>query len=193
MVYNATQVPDRTAHLTGSGEDPTAALRQATQTLERAGAAFIAVPCNSAHAYLPAIQDAVDIEVLDMIGLTASRAAATLPSGGSVGVLAATGTIELGLYDRALQAHGVSAVRPQPHTQVGVMAAIRAVKSGGSEARQKLDPAIDELVGSGAELLVLGCTELPLVDLGQLQVSVLDATEVLLLESLRRAGVTLRS
>ncbi len=197
VVYNATQVPDRTAHLTGGGADPTAALREAGRTLERAGADFIAIPCNSAHAYLASIQDAVDIDVLDMIDLTSAHAATMLPSAGSVGVLAATGTIELGLYDRALEEHGLQLVRPQQQAQAGVMTAIRALKGAidgpRAGARDALEPAIDELVAAGAEVLVLGCTELPLLDLGSPPLPVLDATEVLVLESLARCGVAQRS
>jgi aspartate racemase len=189
LIYNATQVPDRTAHLTGGEIDPTSALQEASRVLERAGADFIAIPCNSAHAYLAAIRDAVRIEVLDMIGLTAAAAASALPSGGRVGVLAASGTIGLGLYDGALEAHGLRTLRLQAPTQSEVMVAIRAVKAGGSEARQRLAPAIDELVAGGAELLIIGCTELPIiVDSAAVPVPVLDATEVLLRESLVRSG-----
>ena len=190
LLYNATHVPDRTAHLTGKGPDPTAALQIASRALERGGADFIAIPCNSAHAYLAAIRDAVQIEVLDMLGLTAARAAAALPSGGSVGVLAANGTIELGLYDRALEVRGLRALRPQSEAQTGVMAAIRAVKGGGAGARERLAPAIEELIAAGAELLILGCTELPIVvDTDTARVPMLDASEVLFLESLLRSGV----
>ena len=189
LIYNATQVPDRTAHLTGSGADPTSALQTASRVLEGAGADFIAIPCNSAHAYLSAIREAVNIDVLDMIGLTAARAAEALPSGGRVGVLAASGTLKLGLYDRALEAHGLATMRPLEPTQAEVMVAIRTVKAGGAGAEQRLAPAIDELVTAGAEMLIVGCTELPLiVDDTTVPVPVLDATEVLLREALVRSG-----
>ena len=188
LLYNATQVPDRTAHLTADGSDPTSALQAASRVLERGGADFIAIPCNSAHAYLAAIRDAVAIEVLDMIDLTAARAASVLPSGGIAGLLAASGTINLGLYDRALEARGLRALRPRPQTQNTVMTAIRAVKEGESGGRELLEPAIDELVAGGAELVILGCTELPIVvDVDAASVPILDATAVLLMESLSRS------
>ena len=191
LLYNATHVPDRTTHLTCKGADPTPALEAASRALERGGADFLAIPCNSAHAYLAAIRDAVQIEVLDMIGLVAARAAAALSSGGAVGVLAANGTIELGLYDRALEARGLRTLRPQSQAQAGVMAAIRAVKGGGARARERLAPAIDELIAAGAELLILGCTELPIVvEANMAPAPMLDATEVLLLESLSRSGAS---
>ena len=190
LLYNATHVPDRTAHLTGDGPDPTFALQAATRVLELAGADFVAIPCNSAHAYLAAIRDAVTIEVLDMIGLTAARAASMLPSGGAVGVLAASGTINLSLYDSALEAHSLRALRPQVQAQEAVMAAIRAVKGGDAGAQGLLGHAIDELVAADAELLILGCTELPIIiDVDSMPLPTLDATEVLLMESLVRCGV----
>ena len=52
------KIPDRTAGLTGEGPDPTPALVATARGLERAGADLIAIPCNSAHAYLPAIRSA---------------------------------------------------------------------------------------------------------------------------------------
>lgn len=75
ILYSATQVPDRTAFLSGEGPDPAPALVAAARTLEAAGADFIAIPCNSAHAFLDAIRAAVEVPILDMIALAAAAAA----------------------------------------------------------------------------------------------------------------------
>ena len=86
---------------------------------------------------------------------------------------------------------GSSGLRPQSQAQAGVMAAIRVVKGGGAGARELLAPAIDELIAAGAELLILGCTELPIVvETNAAPAPMLDATEVLLLESLSRSGAS---
>ncbi|MFI0220807.1 aspartate/glutamate racemase family protein [Streptomyces lydicus] len=45
-------VPDRTAALLGKGPSPVPALVEGARWLQRAGVSCIAVPCNTAHAYV---------------------------------------------------------------------------------------------------------------------------------------------
>jgi len=192
LIFSASQIPDRTAHLTDGGPDPTTALQDAARVLERGGAGLITIPCNSAHAYLRPIREAVSIPVLDMIGLAAQRLAQDVCAGTGVGVLAATGTIRLGLYDRALSAIGLRVISPRPDTQEQVMAVVRSVKSGARGLDWRLVRAAEEYQQAGAEVIVLGCTELPLaVDPEAMPLPILDATEVLAETALRDAGAEL--
>jgi len=192
LAYSASQIPDRTAHLVEGGDDPTPRLQAAAGVLQAGGAGVIAVPCNTAHAYLPAIRAAVEVPVFDMIELAADAIASSFP-GVSVGVLAATGTVRLGLYQAALQVKGLAVEQPDDELQEGVMAAIRDVKGGGSGRDRRLDHAIEVLRNRGAEVLVLGCTELPLaVDSASTGVPVVDATDVLVRACLEWAGGTVR-
>ena len=46
-------VPDRSVGILGDGPDATPWLVRGGQMLAAMGAAFIAMPCNTAHAYLP--------------------------------------------------------------------------------------------------------------------------------------------
>jgi aspartate racemase len=189
LIYSAAKIPDRTTHLLAGGEDPTDALQAAARLLEAGGAGLIAIPCNSAHAYHRVIQEAVSIPVLDMIGLTARTLRASYPEGTRVGVLAATGTIRLGLYDRSLSEVGLKAIVPDDPSQEGVMGAVRAIKGGHRGEDFRLDRAISELVAEGAEVLVLGCTEIPLAVAPDRQpVPVVDATTVLIESTLRESA-----
>lgn len=192
LVYSASHIPDRTDHLTGRGPDPTHDLQEAAGVLERAGADFIAIPCNTAHAYHGAIQEAVDVPVLDMIGLAVEAVAAAQPAGTAVGVLAATGTIHLGLYARRLQEAGY--VPLVPADQETVMDAIRAIKGGHRGPDSRLSAAVSELVEAGAGVLILGCTELPLAVFPEdAPVPLVDAGGILVRTCLERAGAELRS
>jgi len=192
LAYSASQIPDRTAHLVDGEDDPTRALEAAARVLQAGGAGVIAIPCNTAHAYLEAIRAAVDVPVLDMIELAATAIASSYP-GARVGVLAATGTVRLGLYQAALQTNGLTIEQPDDELQEQVMAAIRDVKGGGSGRDLRLDHAIEVLRNRGAEVLVLGCTELPLaVDSASTAIPVVDATDVLARACLERAGGTVR-
>ena len=195
IFYSATHVPDRTAHLLGEGPDPTQALTDAAALLEKSGAEFIAIPCNSAHAFLGSIRVAVSIPVLDMISLAVEAAAAQVPDAKRIGVLAANGTVRVGLYDAALAANGREPVYPDPAVQDDVMAAIRDVKGGvvpesgtGARSDARLVGAAQHLADAGAEALIMGCTEVPLaLDERDCPVPAIDANQVLVEETLALA------
>lgn len=190
LLYSATQIPDRTRHLTAGGIDPTPELERAARVLEQGGAGLIAIPCNSAHAYHGAIADAVSIPVLDMIELAAARVRQSVTAGTSVGILAASGTIKMGLYDQRLKAAGLVPLQLPEDVQGGVMEAIWAIKAGSRGPDFRLISAIDEFVERGAGVIVLGCTELPLaIDKSSATVPIVDSTEVLARAALELAGV----
>lgn len=191
LVYSATGIPDRTAHLTNEAgaDDPGPALAQAAGKLAAAGADVIAIPCNSAHAYLEVVRAAVDVEVLDMIGLAVDAVARRVADARRVGVLAASGTIQVGLYSRPLERSGIEALVPEPAIQADVMSAIRAVKGGAAGLDPRLAAAVDRLVGCGAEAIIAGCTEVPLAfDAGHCSVPFIDAAEELATAALHAVG-----
>ena len=191
FVYSATWIPDRTAHLTGraGAEDPGPALAEAAGKLAAAGADVIAIPCNSAHAYLDVMRSAVDVPILDMIGLAVKEVARRAPDAGRVGILAASGAIQVGLYSRPLEKAGLRPLAPEPTVQAGVMAAIRSVKGGATERDPRLTFAAEHLVDLGAEAIIAGCTEVPLaLDADACAVPVVDAAQVLAAAALRAAG-----
>lgn len=190
IIYSASRIPDRTRHLLEGAEDPTVPLQEAARLLERSGADLIAIPCNSAHAYHAVIQGVVGIPVLDMIDLTAQVLRERFDPGTRVGVLAASATIRLGLYEQRLRERELVPVPLAPTTQDGVMAAVRAIKGGHRGTDFRLEAAIAELLREGAQALVLGCTEIPLAVRPEDQsVPVVDATEVLIEATLRAADV----
>jgi len=171
ILYSATQVPDRTAFLLGHGPDPTPELVAAARLIEAAGADFIVMPCNSAHAFLVPMRAAVAIPIVDMISLTAAAVARLAPQSVRIGVLAASGTVEVGLYSQPLRDHGRQPLYPKAVVQEEVMAAINAVKAGGSAAGHaplpgasdpRLIAAAVHLAKRGAECIIMGCTEVPL-------------------------------
>jgi aspartate racemase len=108
-----------------------------------------------------------------------------------VGLLATTGTVSSGVYRRALEEHGLEEVAPRSALQARVMEAIygpRGVKAGftSGQCLDDVNAAIDELVSQGVEVIILGCTELPLLfphqevtSSGGKRVTLVDPTEIL--------------
>ena len=161
-------IPDRTRHLVFGEETPEVSLLAAARRLEKANCSIIALPCNTAHAYLPAMQPLLSVPVLDMPALTAGYCKKVVGDGRQVGILATSGTLSVGLYQKALQAVGLVPLVPPDEAQKLVMESIygpKGVKSGftDGECRDQLAKAMQQMASEGAESLILGCTELPLI------------------------------
>ena len=162
------QIPDRTAHLQGRGPDPTMALYATCRRLCAAGASVIVMPCNTAHAYLDRLRAAVPVPLIDMPAETIAALSSQAPAARRVGLLATSGTVDSGVYARAALGAGLSLLTPLPAWQDKVMNAIygaRGIKAGHREGDCVTDTleAISHLAQRGAQAIILGCTELPLL------------------------------
>jgi aspartate racemase len=191
LVEQNPQIPDRTEHLVGDGMDPTLALYATCKKLQAGEADLIAIPCNTAHAFVEALQSELAIPIMNMLTVTVKHIRETFPSLRKVGLLATSGTVSSGVYKRALEDHGLQEVVPSPPLQARVMNAIygpEGVKAGFTtdESVADVDAAIDELASQGVEVFILGCTELPLlmpeperVTASGQRVTLVDPTDIL--------------
>ena len=184
-----TAIPDRTAAILHGGADPVPEMTASARRLEAAGAEFLIMPCNTAHFFYDRIAEQVSIPILHMPRLTA----AVLKKAGvqKAGVLATDGTIESGVYARALEAEGIEPVYPGPVHQAMIM---RLIYEGVKARKMPLtDISVGELLESlrqkGAEKFLLACTELPIAfqELGIRQ-DCLDPTRVLAFSAVEYAG-----
>ena len=193
------QTPDRTSAYFGTAEDPVPFLERGIQRLERAGADFVVVPCNTAHLFLKRLVARTGTRLLSLIDVTVSRASELVPAG-TVGVLATTGTLRSGLYHDALRAQGLNPISlldlpdgeelQLRHVMEPIYGPLKeddhqggGLKTHGQcpRAEASLLVAAEALVAAGADLLILGCTEIPLaLDSDQLEgTPVLDPAQVL--------------
>ncbi|MBB5504369.1 amino acid racemase [Paraburkholderia atlantica] len=168
MVEQNPQIPDRTAALLGRGDDPTLALYAACKTLEEGGADLIAIPCNTAHAFVERLQPALRVPIVNMLTCTADYLRETFPGLREVGVLATSGTLASRVYEQVLDARGLAQIAPSAAAQARLMNAIygpRGAKAGhtSGECCDDLAAAVDDLVAQGVQVIVLACTELPLL------------------------------
>lgn len=190
VVLQHASIPDRTAHVLGlSQEDPGPVMAQDARRLERWGAAFVVVPCNTAQHYVDQITAAVAIPVVSIVERTVAAAVARRGDLVTAGVLATDGTVAAGVYQGVLARAGVEALVPDPAGQ----AAVTEIIYGGVKAGLPVDPArlreaVEDLLSRGAQLVLLGCTELSVVaaSCGMLD----DARVVDSLDSLVRATIT---
>lgn len=187
LVYSNPKVPDRTKAILGDGPSPVKALIESSQLLENAGATFLAFPCNTAHYFLPQVEAAVSVPIINMIEETAAEVEQAGIS--KIGILATDGTVKTGIYQKALKARGIEAEIPDEKSQLAVMEAIYAVKAGCDlkEATQILEPALIYM-SRRVDAVIAGCTELPMLLRGfAYGLTVIDTLQVLARRIVARA------
>jgi aspartate racemase len=170
IVLQHATVPDRTAFVLGrSADDPGPVLAADARRLAAAGADFLVLPCNTAHAFADAIDAATPVPLLSAVDVTVSAVLSSDvwtgrlsgPRPEAVGLLATEGTIASGVYLDAFNAHGVKTLVPDVADQATVTSLIYdGVKAGRGGDLTALDDVITNLRLRGAGAIVLGCTEL---------------------------------
>jgi aspartate racemase len=168
VVEQNPQIPDRTANLVHQETDPTIAMFSTCKRLEAEGADAIAIPCNTAHAFVNSIQEHLNIPIINMLTTTAEHIKEHFGLQVKVGLLATSGTIKSSVYSDVLQEFGFDVIVPDEQHQRYVMESIYGddgVKAGYTEGNCKdsILKAADFLIDKGAQVIILGCTELPLI------------------------------
>jgi len=133
------------------------AIQDGLRRLEGAGAAFLAIACNTAHIYYPALAARAKVPLLDMVEL----AVAALPAETRrVAVVAARPTAEAGIYQRRLAARGFTVVEGRWQGDVDKL--LSATRS----AREPVlfttfwTGLIDQARAAGADTLLVACLDL---------------------------------
>jgi aspartate racemase len=192
LIDNNPKVPDRTAAILHGGESCLPELARSARALKRAGADFIVIPCVTVHYFHAALQKRTSLPVLHIVEETVRRIRKRHPGVHRIGLLATTGTIQAGLFQQALEGTKAELLVPSELTQKNaVMKAVYAIKAEGPTelARARVRQAADELVTRGAQLVITGCTEIPLVlKDGDLSVPVVDPIAILAEAAIDQAG-----
>lgn len=193
LILSDTGIPDRTAAiLSGDTREVEARLLAGGRLLKDWGAAAIAIPCNTTHALVPALQARLGVPVVNMV----SETAAALKALGAkrVGVLATDGTLHMGLYHAACEGEGLQAVSPPAEIQCLVMSIIYdEIKQGKRGSPEKFSAVDAALRALDCDRAVLACTELSVYkDWHGLPGFYLDAMDVLARRSVLACGYSLR-
>jgi len=193
------KIPDRTPTILGSGENPLPLMIETARNLESAGAHFIVMPCVSAHYFIEELREGITIPVISIIEEVAGEVERRLPAIRQVGLIATTGTIRAGLFQDRLRETGVEVLVPTPEDQENlVMSAIygeSGIKAGFTSLENKgnILKASNALIEKGAQGIIGGCTEVPLVvQQGDMEVPFFDSLNILALAAIRLAKGEIR-
>lgn len=182
IIDNNPKIPDRTEAILTKDETLLPILVATAKNLEKAGVDFIVIPCNTVHYFYDDLIKEVSVPVLHMIREVTRAIKTSLPNCQRVGLLATTGTITSGLYQKECQQVGIEVLVPDPQGQAKVMEAILRIKGGASKAgaRKTILKEANQLLERGGEALILGCTDISLViRVNDFLVPVFDSNQVL--------------
>lgn len=182
LVEHNPKVPNRQAAIRSGDPEVGRMLAEMARGLESAGADFLVMPCNSAHAFVEPIRQAATIPLVSIIDETVGEIGRTMPGARHAGVLATDGLQQAGLYQDALARAGHGPVLLDEEELGQLMSLIHHIKAGdrSEDVRRGMAALARSLAANGAELVIAACTEIPLVlRAPDLDVPLLASTDVL--------------
>lgn len=185
LIHNNPRIPDRTAAIAGDGEDPYPELLRSVRLLENGGASVIVLACITAHHYFDRLAAAATgARMLHIARETAEDAFRRYPLLKTVGVLATEGALKAGIWQEAFGGRQIRTLTLPRELRNRcfneVVYGPNGIKAGGRDDSLKTEllAGCRALMASGAEAVVAGCSELPiLLKQRELPVPLLDPFE----------------
>ncbi len=134
------------------------------KNLESAGADCIAFCANTPHIIADKIQKIIDVPIINIAEETAKIVSQQKCK--KVGLLGTRITMEQSFYKDKLSQYGISTIIPNSEERKFIHSSIldeMAKDIFTKETKQKYLEIIDRLIIEGAEAIVLGCTEIPIL------------------------------
>ncbi len=192
-VISRPDTPDRTAFILGESQDsPLPYMLASGRTLEKIGVECIAIPCVTAHYFHSELTGELRTHVIHAPRETVRR----LREAGitSAGIMATQGTVSAKIFQRELEAQGITPILPDERAQAAITSTIYDYVKASKPADMELFGSAERMLRrAGAQCLILGCTELSVVKRdNSLRGSYIDVLEVLAAEAIERCGAVLK-
>ena len=163
VIYNIPTIPDRTSYILGrSDASPLPRMLELASSLEEAGCQCIAMPCVTAHYFHDRLEAATTVPIIHGI----RECGQYLQDRGitKAGIMATDGTVSTDLFRTALLDFGIETLYPDAVHQQYVMDLIyQDVKASRPVHMDRFNAVADSLRASGAQVIILGCTELSII------------------------------
>ncbi|MEK7535701.1 MAG: amino acid racemase [Patescibacteria group bacterium] len=133
------------------------------QRLEKAGAEFIVMPCNSLHVFIKQIRESVSVPVLSIVEEMVKFL--KQENMNRVGIVSTSATIKNKLYETAFAEHGIEYVAPDELQQARMGKFILNLVTGQQKNRDRdeLIGIINDFEGKNVDCVILACTDLQLL------------------------------
>ena len=176
MISVPHKITDRTKFLEGGTDiNPGIEISNIVRQLSDQGASVIGMPCNTAHSskIINEVYNSIPegITFVNMVSEVIKFIKGEYPDIERVGILATTGTMKAGVYNKELINNDLKPVLLSKENQKKLIDqaiydkdfGIKSISSPVHDiAKRKIHLAIESLIKNKAEVVILGCTELPL-------------------------------
>ncbi|SFH74958.1 aspartate/glutamate racemase family protein [Pisciglobus halotolerans] len=161
VLFNHAEVPDRTAYiLDRSNPDPLPPLLESIEQLSKLEPAFIILPCNTAHYFMPSLKESTSIPIIDMIEETLICLKQQFGEKKTIGLAGTEGTIKSRLYQTPLEEAGYTVTLPPENLQKKINELIYTqVKNEGSVSLPFYYDILRSFIDMGCDAVLLCCTE----------------------------------
>jgi aspartate racemase len=156
-------------------------LLNACQHLKRSGVEAIVLCANTAHLFADELQDQIQLPIIH-IGTETAR---VVKQQGlvNVGLLGTKFTMEMEFYRKKLNDNGLHVLVPEKQeTRDYIQFTVKEELGRGiinPDTKKNYISIVNELVGCGAEGIILGCTEIPmLISQDDFSIPVFDTTQI---------------
>lgn len=190
IIDNNPKMPSRQAAILSGGESPVPAMCETARNLERAGADFIIIGANTAHYFYDEVQKAVGIPILHIVEEAAKETIRCVPGVKRVGVMATKAAMKIRLYQKSFEKFHIEVIEVPETVQEEIQKSIFSFKYDGltDENLSAMVGAARNLIEAGAEALIMGCTEIPVILQGQkFNVPIIDPNDVIAVVAVRVA------
>ena len=198
IIYSNPKIPPRTDAILKKGPSPTPLLVKGVRRLRKAGADFIVMPCVTAHYFYLEVAAQEKLLFLNLLDESLIWTQKNLSGLRKAGLIASTGTLESRLFHDTFEKGGIEVIGPNDEEQKQVMEAIfgrKGIKAGytSGEPKKIIVNTANALVQRGAEAIIAGCTEVPLVLKEEdIPVPLIEPLSILAEASILEAGYALR-
>lgn len=187
IIYNSPKIPDRTAYILGhTQENPVWEMIRIGRRLAEQKVACISIPCITAHYFHKELSENIPVPIVDAIWETGAELKNDHIE--SVGLMATDGTVKSRIFQKQLEEMGIEVFVPDAEYQELTADLIyQEVKAGKTADLSKFRRVSAHLKKQGAQVLILGCTELSLIKKNfPIGPGYLDVMEILVQRSILR-------
>lgn len=144
--------------------------------LEKGGADFIVIPCNTAHVFIDEIRKAVNIPVLSIIDETVNFLSKRKIK--NIGLLATPSTVKNKLFDSKLKSSGIRMEIPNRKNQEKLGRIINKILRNSHDLNDKKD--LTKIINRfSSNFVLLACTDLHILIPAEENPKVLDTMQIL--------------
>ena len=164
LIDNYPQIPDRTSYLLGKGENPLPYILESAHKLINAGADILCMPCNTAHYFINEIRNDIEIPFVSIVESVYEHINTYYKKQKNIGLIATKGTLTGKVFDDFFLKTDYNLIIPHGDFQEKITKLIYSIKSGVIRENSNIFLNIMEMFKKlNAEVVIAGCTEIPLV------------------------------